>query len=102
MLLLASVGRPAVMAPVALVNAVMLDTVTGLEEVMVPVAETTRVIAGTGLPAMIIPLGAPVPPLSKLQLPTGELFVVVVCGMIKVFPGRGRASGCAVSVPVPL
>ena len=102
MLLLASVVRPAVMAPVALVNAVMLDTVTGLEEVMVPVAETTGLMAVTDLPAMIIPLGAPVPPLSKLQLPTGELFVVVVCVMINVFPGLVGASDCAVSVQVPL
>src|SRR5437773_11714704 len=102
MLLLASVVRPAVMAPVALVNAVMLDTVTGLEEVMVPVAETTGVMAVTDLPAMIVPLGTPVPPLSKLQVPTGELLVVVVCVMIQVVPVVVGASVCAVSVQVPV
>src|SRR5436189_5466661 len=99
MLLLASVVRPAVMAPVALVNAVMLDTVTGLEEVMVPVAETTGLMAVTDLPAMIVPLGAPVPPLSELQVPTGELFVVVVCVMIKLLPGLGGSSDHTVSDP---
>src|SRR5437867_12745529 len=98
MLLLASVVRPAVMAPVALVNAVMLDTVTGLEEVMVPVAETTGLMAVTDFPAMIIPLGAPVPPLAKLQLPTGQLDVVVVCVMINVVPGHVRGSVCALDV----
>src|SRR5207245_5503954 len=68
--LLPSIARPAVIAPLALVNAVMLETVTDFAAVIAPVAVTTGLIVAIGLPATTVPPGAP---LERSEEHTSEL-----------------------------
>src|SRR6266478_5314481 len=65
--LLPSIARPAVIAPLALVNAVMLETVT----------VTTGLIVAIGLPATTVPPGAPLEPVLNVAL---VILNVVVLG----------------------
>src|ERR671923_1723216 len=100
--LLASIGRPRIIAPVALVSADINDTATDFAETIVPVAVTTGLMLVIDLPAMMVPKDVPVTPVSKLQMPAGELLVVVVCVMMIVLPGLVGASDCELRVQVPL
>src|SRR6266850_1285076 len=75
--LLPSIARPAVIAPLALVNAVMLETVTDFAAVIVPVAVTTGLIVVISLPATTVPPGAPLEPVLNVAL---VILNVVVLG----------------------